>query len=162
MLRLYKLTRQWVVTLEGKEPRSGEAMDIGMNFSDVVDIFGGVPILKRSFLEKIVEMIGRGENYYAWNNIKDVKPPEEVDVNLDQYFIILAADKGNRKYGFLMILIKAGVALCGIWPEALANAVRKNKEILDRILFSIAERPDTWEEVILVCSKNIGKEKDNS
>lgn len=154
------MVRQWIVTLEGRKPDSEEFEYIEMIFSDIMEIFGGVPILKRAFIEKIVEMIRMGENYHAWSSIKEVIPPEEVEVGLDQYFIILAADKEDRKYGFLIILIKAGVAICGIWPEALANAIREKKRILDTILFSLAEKPELWSEVILVCSREIGKKEE--
>lgn len=142
------MTRKWVVLFEGKKP--GPADDFTVEFIDIREIIGKIPVYKRLLFEKLVENIKNYDNYYSWENIKGVNPPEEVPFELGNYFILLAVDNNNLKFGLFMILQGDDIILSGIWPEELAEAIKEDHEILDGVLHAFLERPDNWREVFLV------------
>jgi len=142
------LVRQWVVTFEGEKP--GPADDVKVSFVDIIEVLGEIPVLKEMFLDRLLERIKESDNYYTWSNIKSVVPPEEIELGLEQYYIILGVDKEGRKYGLLMILTGKGVVLGGIWPVGLAEAIKEDKELLNGLLFTLLEKPDFWQEVVFV------------
>ncbi len=142
------MTRKWVVLFEGKKP--GPADDFTVEFVDIREILGGIPTYKPLLFEKLTENIKEQENYYPWENIKNVIPPEEVPFGLSSYFILLAIDKNNLKFGLFMILLEDQVVLGGIWPQEFAEAIKEDNEILDGVLYALLEKPDNWKEVFLV------------
>ncbi len=152
------MVRQWVVTFEGQKP--GPADDVEVGFVDIIEILGEIPVLKRMFLDRLLEQIKASENYYTWSNIKNVTPPEELDLRLEQYFIILGVDREGRKYGLLMILTGEGIILGGIWPTALADAIKEDKKLLNALLFTLAEKPDFWDEVVFVYAETQEKKEE--
>lgn len=150
--------RQWVVTFEGEKP--GPADDVEVNFVDIIEILGEIPVLKMIFYEKLLECIKQNDNYHAWSNIKSVVPPEEIELGLEQYFVILGVDGEDKRYGFLMILTQKGIALGGIWPEGLAEAIKEDKSLLNGIFFMLLERPGFWKEVVFVYAVEEKKEEE--
>lgn len=142
------MERKWLVRFEGDKP--GPADDFELEFVDVVEILGKIPIYKKLLFDKLIEAIKQNDNYYVWENIKNIKPPEEVPFSLGNYFIILAIDKEGLKFGILMVLFQEKVILGGLWPSELADAVKKDNDILDAVLYTVLEKPDNWKELVVV------------
>lgn len=145
---MIKLVKKWVVLFEGEKP--GPADDFTIEFIDIRDIIGKIPSYKRMLLDKLVENVNTYDNYYPWENIKSVTPPEEVPFSLQSYFIILARDQNDLKFGLFMILLEDQVVLGGVWPKGLAEAISENEKILDGVLYAFLERPDNWKELFVV------------
>lgn len=149
--------RIWKILFEGDKP--GPADDFELKFRDTKDIFGKeVPAFKREFFDKIIEAIKNNDNYYVWENIKSITPPKDAQIELtlytiDNYFIILGIDQDDLRYGILMLLTEDAVIVRGIWPDGLVDAIKKDHEFLDGVLFGVLGRPDLWKEVVVVYAK---------
>lgn len=142
------MERKWVVLFEGEKP--GPADDFSLDFVDIIEVLGEIPVYKRMVFDRLVRNIKMHENYKHFENIKDITPPEKVPFSLQSYFILLGIDDEGLKYGLLMILLEDRVVLGGIWPEALAEAIKSDPKILDGLIYAFMERPSNWKEVIIV------------
>ncbi|MEX0568569.1 MAG: hypothetical protein Q6363_005325 [Candidatus Njordarchaeota archaeon] len=142
------MARKWVVLFEGDKP--GPADDFELEFTDIIEVLGEIPIYKKLLFDKLIDSIKQNENYYVWENIKDIKPPEEVPFGLDNYFIVLAVDKEELRFGILMVLYQEKVIVGGLWPSELAEAVKEDHDILDAVLYTVLEKPENWKELVVV------------
>jgi len=140
------MVRKWVVTFEGEKP--GPADDFELTFIDIREVLGGFIEFKPVFIEKLRDLMQNFDHYNPIKNIKEVRPPEAIDIDIGQFLVVLATDKEGRKVGFLMISAGGGkLVLSAIWPSPFAQAIERENKLLDAYLYALIERPDLWRDV---------------
>ena len=142
------MTRKWKVTFEGEEP--GTADDFILSFTDMRDVVGNFWALKEKVIELLAELVDRHENYHAIGNIKDVATPGEEEVDVGAVWALLGIDKDDLRFGFLLVAIKEGTLLVGLWPEPYAEAAKENSRLIGGVIAAMLERPDNWKRVDVV------------
>ncbi|MEX0568349.1 MAG: hypothetical protein Q6363_004210 [Candidatus Njordarchaeota archaeon] len=140
--------KEWKVTFEGE--KVGREDDFDLIFSDMVDVWGEYTSIKPVFLERLFSLVETQENYSHIPNIKRIESPEKIDVNINDYIIVLCIDKNELRFGLLIKKAGGGLKVIAIWPRVFATAVKDNKRLLAGVVAFLVERPDNWRRVDIV------------
>ncbi len=140
------MVKKWVITFKGEKP--GSADDFELTFIDIREVLDEFVQFNPSFIEELRDLIQSMGHYNSIKNIKDVRPPEAIDVDIRRYLVILATDKKGRKIGLLLIGIGDDkLVLSALWPAPFAQAISRDRELLDVYVYALVKRPDLWRDV---------------
>ncbi|MGQ4913707.1 MAG: hypothetical protein ACP6IU_03040 [Candidatus Asgardarchaeia archaeon] len=139
----------WKVTFENPSERS--LRNLTVEFVDVIDLFGHGLGIDKSFIDKLMELIEKRENYNLISNIKKVVDPEDTDLSEHAIFALLCEDSNHTNFSFLLgQSTEDDWLLLGIWPDTFAKIFKQNQQHIDVTLSNIISEPDMWEEIDLI------------
>jgi hypothetical protein len=141
----------WDITFDGEDP--GTADDFVLSFIDC-SFLVGEPLLTNEFMDDLILLIKKHENYNIIGNIKEIVDDiGEIQSDKNIYAMLGILHNGLR-VGFLLGNLidndKDYWHIAAIWPQQFAQKVVENQEIFHKALLMFVDKPDEWLRVDLI------------
>ncbi len=151
-------SKRWNVILIGKgeEPEK----DWNLVFYDAHEALDEKLVLKKEFVDDLLEKVKEIKKYHFIRNIRSVTTSTGEDFSDKALFIILATSAEKKlKFGILLGSLKdGGVHLIALWPEAFAQAVVSDREIIGAFITRSVKEPEWFADLnVLSLISNEGK-----
>ncbi len=145
----------WDVTFDGEDP--GAADDFVLNFVDC-SFLVGEPLLKNEFIDDLILLVKKEDNYNVIGNIKEIVDDTGSDQSDKNIYAMLGIMKNGLRVGFLLgNLIEDGKDfwhVAAIWPDEFATSVIENQDVFQNALFAFIARPGDWSRVDVIIPIN--------
>ncbi len=142
------LERTWKVTFEGESPVSED--DFELDFIDIKGLFEGYVGFETTYFEKLLSLIEGNENYNGIKNLKSVVSPDNEEFIEKPVALVLAIDKNDLRYGFLLFVMNDDTVILGVWPQPFFDAVNQDKDLMNGVLGALIENVSNWKRVDIV------------
>ncbi|MFX0100160.1 MAG: hypothetical protein ACFFCS_11315 [Candidatus Hodarchaeota archaeon] len=141
----------WHIIFDGEDP--GPSDDFALEFMDC-SFLVGEPLLKNDFLEDLISLVKKHEQYNIIGNIKKINDDlgeNQTDKNI---YALLGIMNNGLRIGFLLGNVIDGEInywhVAALWPEEFALNVIKDQDLFKLALMSFLEKPDEWARVDLI------------
>ena len=124
--------------------------DNKLEFIDILNFFKETPVYDIFVYEELVANTGIYNNYYIWDNLKDVLSPRKEYLNPKRFSIILALDINDKRVGMLMFLWRNMAMVRGLWPIEFAENVEKNPNKLNNTFRLFLREPSLWRMLFII------------
>ena len=143
---MYLLPSFWRITLDEKRI---DHIDNILDFIPLEDVLGEYKAFNYKCMLHLYRVARKCENYFYFRGIKNIKSPDKKDRSHLGITAIIGIDKYNLNYGFLLLPTRDKVIVLAIWPPQLAEAIRRDHEILLASLNVLFYLPDIWRKVYI-------------
>ncbi len=149
-----KFEERFVVAFEGDKP--GVLDDWKAEFVPywVVNDPENPILLPPSLSENLDKIISENRHYIKHETLKSVYTPSNITQDLEQleYLVIFARQSGGKipvkEIGFLIKEVPGRILiLMGYWPTELTTYLKQSKNLLNQLLHSLFNAPNSWESV---------------
>ncbi len=138
----------WTVLLAGKDPNDPQK-DWTLIFYDIHEFFEENLVLKKKFLEDLLDQVKKVEHYHFIRNMRSITSSSGDDLSDKALFIILATTSDKKlKFGMLIGTLKNGnLHVIALWPEIFAQAVIKDESIIGAFITRSIQNPDWFKDL---------------
>lgn len=146
-----ELTAAWSIFLTGKEPDDPEK-DWTLIFYDTKEIFEEKLILKKQYMDDLLDKVKEQEHYHFIRNIRTVISSTGENLSDKALFIILATGKEKPiKFGILLGSLKdGGMHTIALWPKLFAQAVAQDAKIVSAFISRSIQNPEWFSDLNLL------------
>jgi len=141
----------WNIIFDGEDP--GPSDDFALEFMDC-SFLVGEPLLKNEYLEDLISLVKKNEQYNIIGNIKKIHDDLGEDQTDKNIYALLGIMNNGLRIGFLLGNVIDGDInywhVAALWPEEFALNVMDDQEIFKNALMAFVEKPDEWSRVDLI------------
>ena len=125
------IVKKWTIVLVGKE-RDDRTQDWTLEFIDADSVLEKELIFEPEFMKDLLEQMKNAKNYRFLRIIQTIISSENEDLTDKAVYLILATSAEEKlKIGVMFGSLKeGGLHVIAIWPEAFAQAIADNNDIL--------------------------------
>ncbi|NVM29818.1 MAG: hypothetical protein HWN65_13320 [Candidatus Helarchaeota archaeon] len=138
----------WTILFAGKDPNDPQK-DWTLTFYDVHDFFEDKVVLNKKYMDDLLDQVKELEHYRFIRNMRSVTSSSGEDLTSKAMFICLATSSEKKlKFGMLLGTLKdGGVHVIGLWPEAFAQAVVKDEDIIGAFITRSVKNPEWFSDL---------------
>jgi len=142
------IAKKWCVLLVGKE-HDDPSRDWPLEFLDADSFLGKELILKPEFMKDLLERMKESKHYRFLRIIKTIISSDNEDLTDKAVYLILATSaEENLRIGIMLGSLKeGGLHVIAIWPEAFAQAISENNDILFGFMTRLVKDPQWFLDV---------------
>lgn len=139
----------WKLTLEGTD--SDDSDDLQLIFQDTSNILGE-PVISREFLESLIKMSQKHDNYSIFRNLKKIISDKNEDMTNSAIWALLGiVNENSQRVGLLLgALNDGGLHVIASWPNTFTDQLRTDSSLVDIVLDNFINTPKFWKQVDLV------------
>ncbi len=144
----------WNVKFDGADP--GPSDDFTLKFTNIDDVLASEDqfVLVKKYVDDVLTLCRDNEHYNVIGNLKEILSPDGKDFSDKKIYALMGVHTGtgqSLQLGCLLAQFKDDSwGLLGLWPDAFAEAIREDKEILNGFLMAFVASPSDWERVDVV------------
>ncbi len=148
----------WSALLEGEEP--GPEDDWVLEFEDLKYGLERPKVIQNHLIMALLKIREKHKHYQVIKQIKEVKSNVNEFIPIDQCFIIniFTLDEGVFVNLLLHMKKDGNFELIGMWPPPVVETYRKNKSLIDMMIFQIVQAPETFKRVDVFYKIDLGEE----
>jgi len=151
LMKSSTITKKWHIVFAGKE-RNDRTQDWTLDFSDADSTLGKELIFKSEFMQDLIEQMKESKHYRFLRIIQTIISSNNEDLTDKAIYLILATSAEEQlKIGIMLGSLKEGdYHVIAVWPEAFAQAISENNDILFGFMTRLVKDPQWFLDVNLL------------